>query len=346
MAAPLCARDSSDSIVSHRQSLPTYHNRAQLPVAVCASGRTERLAERQGSAYNERNRRRSYRWNSKLADRVHAASLLHCSLKVFDVSTHAAQLAGLTAVITGASRGIGHEIATQFARAGAEVVLHANRHADAAESLAASIRQQGGQATVLLADLADFDQQDALVERGWQWRGKVDIWVNNAGVDVLTGPLSEASFEEKLARLWQVDVLAAMRLARMVGARMRASSGGVILNVGWDQAATGMAGDSGEMFAATKGAIMAFTRSLAKSLAPSVRVNCLAPGWIRTDWGEQASEYWQERARRDSLRARWGTPADVAQAAVFLASPAADFITGHVLPINGGLAGQDLRTDS
>jgi 3-oxoacyl-[acyl-carrier protein] reductase len=111
----------------------------------------------------------------------------------------------------------------------------------------------------------------------------------------------------------------------------------VILNMGWDQAEHGMAGDSGEMFAAVKGAVMAFSRSLARSLAPHVRVNCLAPGWIRTAWGDTASEYWQRRALRESLLERWGTPDDVARVARFLASPAADFITGQIIPINGGL---------
>jgi 3-oxoacyl-[acyl-carrier protein] reductase len=75
---------------------------------------------------------------------------------------------------------------------------------------------------------------------------------------------------------------------------------------------------------------------LAKSLAPQVRVNCLAPGWIKTAWGEQASAYWQERARQESLLQRWGTPEDVARAARFLVAPAAAFITGQVLAINGG----------
>jgi 3-oxoacyl-[acyl-carrier protein] reductase len=81
---------------------------------------------------------------------------------------------------------------------------------------------------------------------------------------------------------------------------------------------------------------MAFTRSLAKTLAPQVRVNCLAPGWIKTAWGDRASDYWQQRAQRESLLRRWGTPEDVARAARFLVSPAASFITGHVLPVNGG----------
>jgi 3-oxoacyl-[acyl-carrier protein] reductase len=98
-----------------------------------------------------------------------------------------------------------------------------------------------------------------------------------------------------------------------------------------------MAGDSGEMFAATKGAVMAFTRSLAKSLAPEVRVNCVAPGWIKTAWGDDASEYWQNRAVKESLLARWGTPDDVARAVRFLVSPDAAFITGEVVRVSGGL---------
>ena len=81
---------------------------------------------------------------------------------------------------------------------------------------------------------------------------------------------------------------------------------------------------------------MAFSRSLAQSLAPEVRVNCLCPGWIRTAWGAGASEYWQERAARQALRGRWGTPEDVARAAAFLVSPAADFMTGQVVNVNGG----------
>ena len=109
---------------------------------------------------------------------------------------------------------------------------------------------------------------------------------------------------------------------------MKQRGSGSILNIGWDQAATGMEGDSGEMFATTKGAVMAFTLSLAKSLAPEVRVNCIAPGWIKTDWGEEASDYWQQRAIGESLLQRWGTPEDIAKAARFLASDEATFING------------------
>jgi 3-oxoacyl-[acyl-carrier protein] reductase len=89
-----------------------------------------------------------------------------------------------------------------------------------------------------------------------------------------------------------------------------------------------------------KGAIMAFSKSLARSLAPQVRVNCVAPGWIRTSWGEQASAAWQQRAVGESLLARWGAPEDVARVVRFLASPAAAFVTGQVWNVNGGFAGR------
>ena len=102
---------------------------------------------------------------------------------------------------------------------------------------------------------------------------------------------------------------------------MKAQGGGSIVTMGWDQAETGMEGDSGELFAATKGAIMAFTRSLALSLAPEVRVNALAPGWIKTAWGESASAAWQDRVLRETPLARWGTPEDVARVARFLVGP-------------------------
>lgn len=97
-----------------------------------------------------------------------------------------------------------------------------------------------------------------------------------------------------------------------------------------------MEGDSGELFAAVKGAIMCFTRSLAKSLAPEVRVNCIAPGWVRTAWGEAASSVWQERVRRETPLRIWGLPEDIAAAAVWLATPAAGYFTGQVVRVNGG----------
>jgi NAD(P)-dependent dehydrogenase (short-subunit alcohol dehydrogenase family) len=242
-----------------------------------------------------------------------------------------------TAVVTGSSSGIGRAIALELALAGADVLVHARRNHQGAEAVAAEISAHGRQATTKLADLGELAAQDEFAGAAWRWR-PIDIWVNNAGVDVLTGAAAKWSFEEKLAALWKVDVVATLRLSRSVGARMRERGHGVILNMGWDQAETGMAGDSGEMFAAVKGAVMAATRSLAKALAPEVRVNCLAPGWIRTAWGQHASEEWQRRAVRESLMQRWGEPKDVARVARFLVSPAGEFVNGQVIVINGGQA--------
>jgi len=154
--------------------------------------------------------------------------------------------------------------------------------------------------------------------------------------DTLTGEAATSSFEQKLEELWAVDVRSTIQLSRDIGARMKEQGSGLILTMGWDQAETGMEGDSGQLFAAAKSAVMGFTRSLALSLAPQVRVNCLAPGWIKTAWGEKASEIWQERVVRETPLQRWGTPEDVAGTARWLASREARFITGQVIRINGG----------
>jgi 3-oxoacyl-[acyl-carrier protein] reductase len=240
-----------------------------------------------------------------------------------------------TAVVTGGSSGIGRALALELARAGADVLIHARQNLAGAEAAAEAVRALGREAHVLAADFSDLTEQDQFLDAAWNWRA-IDIWINNAGTDVLTGPAASWSFEQKLAELWRVDVVATLRLSRAAGRRMKQRGRGVILNIGWDQAAAGMAGESGELFSATKGAVLAATLSLAKSLAPEVRVNCLAPGWIRTEWGQNASLEWQDRAMRESLLGRWGEPEDVARVARFLASPAAEFVNGQIININGG----------
>lgn len=244
------------------------------------------------------------------------------------------RIEGHWAVVTGSTSGIGKAIACELADAGANVIVH-GRSAQRAERVCNALREKQREATVLVTDLAGDVDWEAIVESAW-WPHPVDIWINNAGADVLTGEAAQWSFAKKLARLWEVDVRGTIELSRAVGRRMAERGRGVIINIGWDQADFGMAGESGELFAATKGAIMAFSRSLAKSLAPHVRVNCIAPGWIRTAWGRTASDDWQQRAIGESLLHRWGDVEDIARTARFLASPAASFINGQVIPVNGG----------
>ena len=245
-------------------------------------------------------------------------------------------LDGRRAVVTGSSSGIGRAIALQLAAAGAEVLIHANRSISAGETLRNEITAQGRSCAFLQADLGTTEGADSFFEAALETLGNIDIWINNAGVDILTGEGAKLSYGEKLEALIAVDLRASMLLARRAGAAMKERRGGVILNMGWDQAAVGMEGESGELFGAVKGGVMAFTRSLALSLAPEVRVNCLAPGWIRTAWGEEAPAEWQERVLREVPLERWGTPADIATTALFLVSDAASFISGQVVNINGG----------
>jgi 3-oxoacyl-[acyl-carrier protein] reductase len=245
-------------------------------------------------------------------------------------------LTGCRAAVLGSTSGIGRAVALTLAAAGADVIVHGRSSRDAAEDVALTIRQCGRRAGVIMADLSDPDAGLRLVEDAWKlWNG-LDAWLHLAGADTLTGDTSKLPFDAKLELLWTVDVAATVRLCRAVGRRMQSQRSGSIITMGWDQAETGMAGDSGELFSATKGAIMAFTRSLALSLAPMVRVNALAPGWIKTEWGETASRKWQDRVLRETPLARWGTPEDVARVACFLVSPAAQFITGQSVRVNGG----------
>ena len=242
-------------------------------------------------------------------------------------------LSGYRTLVTGSTSGIGRAIAEAFADNGAGVIVH-GRSADKAAAVAAHLTKYGVSTDTHLADLADPAQVDRLADEAWG--DGLDVLVCNAGADTLTGDAGRWPFEQKLDTLLRVDLKATMRLSRAIGAKMVQRGRGVILTVGWDQAETGMAGDSGQLFAAVKGAVMCFTRSLAVSLAPAVRVNCLAAGWVRTAWGETASAEWQNRVRGETPLGVWGLPEDMAAAAVWLASPASKFVTGQTLRVNGG----------
>lgn len=250
--------------------------------------------------------------------------------------TEFASLSGLRIAITGASSGIGRAIALESARAGANVLVHYAHSADAAASVAQAARDLGVHAELLRCDFSQHDGLSQFIDSAWSLWGGLDAWVHNAGADLLTGEAAKANFTTKLNQLWQVDVAACLHCTREIGRRMVEQGHGSILTIGWDQADRGMEGDSGELFSTAKNAIMGFTRSLAVSLAPAVRVNCIAPGWIQTAWGETAPPVWQERVLRETPLQRWGQPQDIAALARFLMSREASYITGQVINANGG----------
>ena len=255
-----------------------------------------------------------------------------------------ADLTGLRALVTGASSGIGREIALELARGGADVAVHCAHSLDKSHALKCEIESLGRKSLIFQADFdgLDFEQ---FATRCWSEWGPIQIWVNNAGVDLLTGSGKQLNFEEKLRRLLAVDVTGTVLLSRAIGDLMRqhaqscsnsAESRFSILNIGWDQADRGMEGDSAELFSTAKNAVMGFTRSLACSLAPHVRVNCIAPGWIKTAWGDEAPAAWQARVMDETPLKRWGLPEDIARLARFLVSRDAAYLTGQVLNANGG----------
>ena len=245
-------------------------------------------------------------------------------------------LTGKRALVTGGSSGIGRAIALEFARAGADVIVHFAKSREAAEAVAAEARLLGVRSETLAADFSRGERWEVFVTEAFTMWGGLDVWVQNAGADLLTGAAAKMNYEAKLERLLDVDVRAGMLLAKAAGVRMVQAGQGSVLTIGWDQAGWGMAGDSGELFSAAKNAVMGFSRSLALSLAPMVRVNCIAPGWIKTAWGAAASESWQQRVLSETPMRRWGQPEDIAKLARFLASDDAAYITGQVINCNGG----------
>jgi 3-oxoacyl-[acyl-carrier protein] reductase len=218
------------------------------------------------------------------------------------------------------------------------VLLTHRASPERARDVAEAIAARGGRALVRQADLATRDACERLVAEAREELGRLDVWVNNAGADVLTGEAAGWEWERKLDTLLAVDLKGTIACSYAAGELMRRQErGGTIVNMSWDHATTGMAGDDPQLFAAVKAGVLAFSKSLARALAPAVRVNVLSPGWIETAFGEQVDREFHDAVAQDTPLARWGRPQDVANAALYLASPEAAFVTGQAINVNGGV---------
>jgi 2-deoxy-D-gluconate 3-dehydrogenase len=242
-------------------------------------------------------------------------------------------LKGKTALVTGSSRGLGAAIAVALAQAGASVAVHGSSAAP--KSTQHKIEAGGAKAVALAGDVGDAAVCARLVEETVQHFGAIDILVNNAGI-IRRAPAAEYSEEDWLA-LINVDLSSVFRLTQHAGRHMLKQGAGKIINIA--SLLTFQGGILVPAYAAAKGGVGQLTKAFANEWASKgVNVNAIAPGYMDTD-NTEALRSNPERARQILERipaGRWGHPDDLAGAAVFLASPASDYVHGHVLVVDGG----------
>jgi NAD(P)-dependent dehydrogenase (short-subunit alcohol dehydrogenase family) len=242
-------------------------------------------------------------------------------------------LEGSVALVTGGSKGIGKAIAAAFVSAGAAVVI-SSRKAEALENACAELNQVGpGSATWVAANAGDPAQAEACVREVMTRHGRVDILVNNAATNPYMGPMLDID-PGRAAKTVEVNQYGILTWSRLVRDAWMAEHGGVILNIA---SIGGLSVDGGiGYYNVTKAAVLHMTRNMAAELAPNIRVNSIAPGLVKTDMARALWEQHEAAIARKLPMRRLGEPDDIANAALFLCSPGASWITGVNLVVDGG----------
>lgn len=240
-----------------------------------------------------------------------------------------------TVLITGASRGIGREIALKFAKNGYSIILNYNSSEQKAIEVAKEVESLDSRYLLYKADVADEAQVANMIDKAMQTFGHIDVLVNNAGVAL--SKLFQQTSATEVAKVFGVNTFGVINCAKAVVPNMIYNKQGKIINI---SSVWGKVGASMEtIYSASKGAVIAFTLALAKELAPSnISVNCVCPGVIDTDMLLNLTNNEKEQLKEQTPLMRLGTPQDIANAVYFLASDNANFITGQVITVDGGFA--------
>ena len=243
-------------------------------------------------------------------------------------------LDGKVAIVTGASRGIGRAIAERFAAEGARVVVNYVSGSPAAEAVVAAIGARGGEAIPVRADVSRRADVAALVSATIARFGRIDILVNNAGI-MVTKDVFETT-EDDWDRTIDINLKGAYLCSKAVAPIMIEQQGGTIVNMSSNSGLYHPSAMRFTEYVVSKAGMNGLTKALALALGPHVTVNAICPGWIRADMVEVIDPAVQQRILEETALGRWGTPEDIAAAAVFLASADAAFITGELLIVAGG----------
>lgn len=243
-------------------------------------------------------------------------------------------LTGKIALVTGAGKGIGRAIALKLAQHGASIVINYRSSAKEAEEVIEKIRNNGGKAEMVQGDVSNFEDANKVIKFAVESFGRLDILVNNAGItkDTLLLRMKEEDFSKVL----DVNLKGVFNCTKHASAVMLKQKSGTIINI---SSVVGLMGNAGQSnYAAAKAGILGFTKSIAKELGTrGITVNAIAPGFITTDMTEVLSDKVKEKLIENVPLKRLGSPEDVANLAVFLASDNANYITGQVINVDGGM---------